>query len=119
MTFDMSTTWTLNVFSGVTASRGGTFVNAFYPTPIKTSDVSYVGPKGFLSSSAHLQSPRTFQSIMYFSHSFILAILPFFTAAIPLAQPRSRGIAIPISKRLSTPVGSSSLYESQVQSSVA
>jgi hypothetical protein len=37
---------------------------------------------------------------MYFSHYFILVILPFFTAAIPLAQPpTSGGIAIPIAKR--------------------
>ncbi len=37
---------------------------------------------------------------MYLSHSFVFAILPFLTAAIPLAQPpASRGIAIPIAKR--------------------
>jgi hypothetical protein len=59
------------------------------------------------------------QSNMYFSHSFVLVILPFFTAAIPLAQPKSRGIAIPISKRLSPPTGSPSLYASQIQSSIA
>ena len=40
---------------------------------------------------------------MYLSHSFLLTILPFLTAAIPLAQPlapHARGIAIPISKRI-------------------
>ena len=39
---------------------------------------------------------------MYLSRSFLFAILPFLTVAIPRAQPpalRGSGIAIPISKR--------------------
>ena len=57
---------------------------------------------------------------MYFSHSFILAILPFFTAAMPLARsPTSRGIAIPIDKRGSGSVNSPSWYGTSVQYSVS
>jgi hypothetical protein len=57
---------------------------------------------------------------MYFSHSFVLAILPFFTAAIPLAvPPASRGIAIPITKRANSPLTGPSLIASQVQNSIA
>jgi cathepsin D len=39
---------------------------------------------------------------MYFSPAFILATLPFLTAAVPLTEPpasRARGIAVPITKR--------------------
>jgi hypothetical protein len=39
---------------------------------------------------------------MYLSHSFLFAILPLLTEAIPRAQPpapHGRGIVIPISKR--------------------
>jgi len=56
---------------------------------------------------------------MYFSHSFVLAILPFFVAAIPLAQPpTSRGIAIPIAKRASSFTNGSSSHVTMVQNSV-
>jgi hypothetical protein len=63
---------------------------------------------------------------MYFSHSFSLAILsfailPFLTAAIPLAQPpASRGIAIPIAKRATgLPLADPSRYESLSQNTIA
>ncbi|KAH9988225.1 Asp-domain-containing protein [Russula vinacea] len=64
---------------------------------------------------------------MYFSHSFVLAILPFFVAATPLAQPSpppaqpppSRSTVIPISKRVSPAAANPSFYASLVQNSVA
>ncbi|KAI0299938.1 acid protease [Russula brevipes] len=55
---------------------------------------------------------------MYFSHSFVLAALPFLAAAIPMAvPPTSRGIAIPIAKRGGV-VGTSK-FANAVESSVA
>ncbi len=58
---------------------------------------------------------------MFLSHSFFLAILPFLTAAIPLAQPpASRGIAIPIAKRAdSVSLADPSRYESLNQNTIA
>jgi hypothetical protein len=58
---------------------------------------------------------------MYLSHSFSLAILPFLTAAIPLAQPpASRGIAISIAKRATNlPLADPSRYESLNQNTIA
>jgi hypothetical protein len=56
---------------------------------------------------------------MYLSHSFVLTILPFLTAATPLADPLASrgngGIAIPISKRDIHP----SKFQSMVQKSVS
>jgi hypothetical protein len=56
---------------------------------------------------------------MYLSHSFVLTILPFLTAATPLADPLASrgngGIAIPISKRAVHP----SNFQSMVQKSIA
>ena len=53
---------------------------------------------------------------MYFlhSHSFILTIIPFFTAAILLAKPPTS----PISKRINLPVADPSLYASRIQTSI-
>ena len=90
-----------------------------HPTAIKHLTYPMWTPRAFCPLPLICSLLKRFQSNMYFSHSFVLAILPFLAAAIPMAQPKSRGIAIPISKRLSTPVGSSSLYASRVQSSVA
>ena len=57
---------------------------------------------------------------MYFSRSLVLAILPFFAAAIPLAQlSTSRGIAIPITKHVGATAANRSSYVSRVQSSIA
>ena len=64
---------------------------------------------------------------MYFSHSFVFAVLPFFVAATPLAQPSplpaqplpSRSTAIPLSKRVSPAAAGPSFYASLVQNSVA
>lgn len=58
---------------------------------------------------------------MQLSHSFFLAILPFITVAIPLAQPHaSRGIAIPIAKHAtSLPLANPSRYESLNQNTIA
>ena len=57
---------------------------------------------------------------MYFSHFYVLTIIPFFTAAVPLAQPpMTRGIAIPIAKRASVPLDDPSLFASLVQNSIA
>ncbi|KAF8492841.1 acid protease [Russula emetica] len=58
---------------------------------------------------------------MHLFHSFILSILPFLTAAIPLAQPlASGGIAIPIAKRAtSLPLANPSRYESLNQNTIA
>ena len=59
---------------------------------------------------------------MYFSHSFILAVLPFFTAATSLAKPLTSvtgAISIPISKRGNLSVADASLYASRVQTSIA
>ena len=57
---------------------------------------------------------------MYFSHSFILAILPFFTVAIPLARsPAPRGVAVSIDKRSNLPINNPSWYASSVQNSIA
>jgi cathepsin D len=56
---------------------------------------------------------------MYFTHSFVLAALPFLAAAIPMAvPPTSRGIAIPIAKRNGGAVGLSK-FANAVESSVA
>jgi len=81
-------------------------------------------PKGLQSSSALFETQR-FLSEMYFSHSFSLAILPFailpfLTAAIPLAQhPASRGIAIPIAKRATgLPLADPSRYEGMSQNTI-
>jgi hypothetical protein len=54
---------------------------------------------------------------MYFLHSFILVILPFFTAAVP--PPTSGGISISIAKRGSPSVVGPSLYAGRVQTSIA
>ena len=57
--------------------------------------------------------------MMYLSHSFILAILPFFALAISVAQPpTSRGIAIPIAKRASLTLGNPSSHAGLVQNSI-
>ncbi|KAH9984826.1 aspartic peptidase domain-containing protein [Russula vinacea] len=64
---------------------------------------------------------------MYFSHSFVFAVLPFFVAATPLAQPSpppaqplpSRSTAIPLSKRVGPAAAGPSFYASLVQNSVA
>ena len=58
---------------------------------------------------------------MYFLLSFILAILPFFSAAVPLAEPpTSRGIAIPIAKRVdSLSLANLSRYDSLNQNTIA
>jgi len=56
---------------------------------------------------------------MYISRSFVLAILPFFTVAVPLAPPSSGGIAIPISKRANLPTANPSRYASRVQTSIS
>ena len=57
---------------------------------------------------------------MYFSHFYVLTIIPFFTAAVPLAQPfTTRGIAIPIAKRASVPLDDPSLFASLVQNLIA
>ena len=59
---------------------------------------------------------------MLFSHSFVLAILPFLTAAIPVAQPpTSRGIAIPVTKRASvgTSPNGTTLFATHAKNSVA
>jgi len=52
--------------------------------------------------------------------SCVLSILPFLTAAIPLAQPpASRGIAIPIAKRAtSLLIADPSRYESLKQNTI-
>ena len=61
-----------------------------------------------------------FQSDMYLSRSFFLAILPLFTGAIPHAQPpTSRGISIPISKRANLPLDDPSIFASLVQNPIA
>ena len=95
-------------------------------TAIRASTAPLCVSRGLLqSSSTHFQParlPESFQSKMHFTHSFVLSILPFFTAAIPLAQPpTSRGIAIPIAKRASSSGSSNNtlLYATQVQNSVA
>ncbi|KAH9958948.1 acid protease [Russula dissimulans] len=55
---------------------------------------------------------------MYFFRSFILAVVPLLTTALPLAEPpTSRGIAIPIAKRTNSPVGLSE-YAAQAQNSI-
>jgi hypothetical protein len=55
----------------------------------------------------------------YFSHLFVLALLPFFAAAIPQAiPPTSRGIAIPISKRASPNLADPSLFARQALKSI-
>lgn len=76
--------------------------------------------KGLQSSSALFATQR-FQSDMHFSHSFVLAILPFLTAALPQAQPpASRGIAIPIAKRTNgLPLADPSRFESLNQNTIA
>lgn len=56
---------------------------------------------------------------MYFSHSFILALLPLFAAAIPVARtPTPRGIAIPINKRSNATVNNPTWYANAVQNSI-
>ena len=60
---------------------------------------------------------------MYFSRSFVLAILPFVTAIppqFPLVRPSaSHGIAIPLAKHVSTSANGLSFGASEVQNSVA
>ncbi|KAF8485660.1 aspartic peptidase domain-containing protein, partial [Russula emetica] len=57
---------------------------------------------------------------MYFSHSLILVILPFFAAAIPLAQPPTcGGTAISIAKHGRHLCADPTLYASWVQTSIA
>ena len=56
---------------------------------------------------------------MYWSHFIILAILLFFTAAIPLVQPHTCGIAIPIVKHGRHTHADLTLYVSRVQASIA
>jgi hypothetical protein len=55
---------------------------------------------------------------MYFSHSFILAVLPFFAAAYA-KPPTSGGISISIAKRGNISVAEPSLYAGRVQTSIA
>jgi len=64
---------------------------------------------------------ESFQYEMYFSHSLIFALLPFFTAAIPLARPppTSRGVAISIGKRGGSTINNPSYYANAVQNSIA
>ena len=77
--------------------------------------------KSLLQSSSALFETQLFLSEMYLSRSFSLAILPFLTAAIPLAQPpASRGIALPIAKRATShPLADLSRHESLNQMTIA
>ncbi|KAI0267796.1 aspartic peptidase domain-containing protein [Gloeopeniophorella convolvens] len=58
---------------------------------------------------------------MYFSPAFVLAALPFLAAAMPVAEPASQGVAVPIAKRggFRNGVVDTSKLQSRVRRSVA
>lgn len=90
-----------------------------YPTAINVSYASSTSQKTRIFSTLFLQLYETVgRGGMYLSHSFVLTILPFLTAANPLVDPLTSrgngGIAIPISKRAVHPLK----YHSMVQKSV-
>jgi hypothetical protein len=86
---------------------------------INVSNTSPIAPRAFSPLPLFSKTQLSFSEMYYFSHAFLLAILPLLTAAIPLAQPRaSRGIAIPIAKRNNSSAGHSR-YVKQNQNSIA